>query len=808
MPRLTAHHATLFLDDRPWLMRAGELQYFRLDRKQWERRLREMRALGFNAVTTYIPWIWHEIASGHYDFAGATDRRRNLAGFLRAAQAEGLPVVVRPGPYINAEYAGFGYPRWLAGQNPQARMRGPDGTPIGGDGWDAFALNHPAHRAAVEGWYEAVALVLAEFWDRPVIAWQLDNETGFLQMNGLGRWDWNPDTVARFHTWLAQSYGDVAALNTAWGTHWPGFAAIAPPRPPFQQGLVNDWQHFLEDEVVSYLAGLAEIARAAGVPVPLSHNESGNFQSPSAPAAKAHTPGLDLYGYDLYVKMSGTGVPADLPWAATIVPPLFRALTPADQPLLCWELGTGWFDPRSRLDDTVLVQTLAGGLAHGLGGFSFYVVQDGVEPEGHVYAYQTIWDRDGAPGPRHAIAARLLAFLQAHEATLLGVGGWGLGVGESAIAEPDSTSNIQNPQPPSPSPQPPAPTVGVAFYGPDARFAAADFLPGLPLQEPARVFAGLLGTSGVIGAVTAAGYGPGLRFLDLERAAPEELAACRVLLLVSRGRLDPATYARLEAYVAAGGHLVTCGRTPRHTLQGGPLDSAALYPYAPTGARLPDRASSLLHLGYGWGVEYALRERAGLIAQHPTSAPLLDAFEPLRVLLNAPQSGFMLTGPGGQGGVRGDYVLETYRAGEGVLLRHKAAPAAYRTRHGAGTSTMIGTLVGGAYATPAYYTLRPAERAGIRNFWRGVFRERGVAPPVRTNPGLEVAVQLRSIPGGALLVVSNPRAERQQGRFALAGPVESCVVLFSGANSDLRRRADHFAVDLAPGDAVVARIGF
>src|SRR5690349_6276013 len=135
MPRLTTHHATLYLDNRPWLMRAGELQYFRLERKQWERRLRQMRALGFNAVTTYIPWIWHEIEPGHYDFAGATDRRRNLAGFLRAAQAEGLPVVVRPGPYINAEYQGFGYPRWLAAHIPQARMQGPDGTPVGGAGW-------------------------------------------------------------------------------------------------------------------------------------------------------------------------------------------------------------------------------------------------------------------------------------------------------------------------------------------------------------------------------------------------------------------------------------------------------------------------------------------------------------------------------------------------------------------------------------------------------------------------------------------------------------------------------------------------
>ena len=152
-------------------------------------------------------------------------------------------------------------------------------------------------------------------------------------------------------------------------------------------------------------------------------------------------------------------------------------------------------------------------------------------------------------------------------------------------------------------------------------------------------------------------------------------------------------------------------------------------------------------------------------------------------------------------------MLETYRAQEGVLLRHRAAPAAYVTRHGAGTSTMIGSLVGGAYATPAYFTLRPAEREGIRNFWRGLLVERGVAPAVRPNPGLEVAVFVHPLAEGARLVVINPRAERQQGRFTLVGPrvVQTCTLLFNGVNSDLRYHDGQFAVDLAPGDAVVAR---
>ena len=65
MPRLSTENSNLLLDGRPWFMLAGELQYFRIERKRWDRSLARMRKLGFNAVTTYIPWAWHEAQPGH-----------------------------------------------------------------------------------------------------------------------------------------------------------------------------------------------------------------------------------------------------------------------------------------------------------------------------------------------------------------------------------------------------------------------------------------------------------------------------------------------------------------------------------------------------------------------------------------------------------------------------------------------------------------------------------------------------------------------------------------------------------------------
>ena len=121
-------------------------------------------------------------------------------------------------------------------------------------------------------------------------------------------------------------------------------------------------------------------------------------------------------------------------------------------------------------------------------------------------------------------------------------------------------------------------------------------------------------------------------------------------------------------------------------------------------------------------------------------------------------------------------------------------------------STMIGSLIGGSYATPAYYDLRPGERAGVRNFWRGLLTAGGLPPAISTNAGLEVGVQLRSTGATTQIVITNHRAERQQGRITLPQPVHALTVLFNGVNSDIRLRDGLLAVDLAAGDAVIAAI--
>ena len=97
------------MDQHPFRIVAGEMHYPRIPRERWRYAMRMARAMGLNTVTTYAFWNLHEPQPGHFDFSGQND----LAAFLKIAQEEGLYVILRPGPYVCAEWEFGGYPAWL-----------------------------------------------------------------------------------------------------------------------------------------------------------------------------------------------------------------------------------------------------------------------------------------------------------------------------------------------------------------------------------------------------------------------------------------------------------------------------------------------------------------------------------------------------------------------------------------------------------------------------------------------------------------------------------------------------------------------
>ena len=106
------------LDGKQFAIRSGELHYARIPREYWAHRLRMAKALGLNTVSSYVFWNLHEPQPGQFDFTGNAD----VAEFCRAAQREGLYVILRPGPYVCGEWDMGGLPWWLL-KDPQVRLR-------------------------------------------------------------------------------------------------------------------------------------------------------------------------------------------------------------------------------------------------------------------------------------------------------------------------------------------------------------------------------------------------------------------------------------------------------------------------------------------------------------------------------------------------------------------------------------------------------------------------------------------------------------------------------------------------------------
>lgn len=112
-----------YMDSKPFDIYSGAMHYFRTVPEYWEDRLTKLKAAGFNTVETYVCWNLHEKKPGEFDFSGILD----IEKYLEIAQRVGLYAIVRPGPYICAEWDFGGLPAWLLkDKNMQIRCMYPD----------------------------------------------------------------------------------------------------------------------------------------------------------------------------------------------------------------------------------------------------------------------------------------------------------------------------------------------------------------------------------------------------------------------------------------------------------------------------------------------------------------------------------------------------------------------------------------------------------------------------------------------------------------------------------------------------------
>ncbi len=98
-----------YLNDKKIKIISGAVHYFRIVPEYWRDRLEKLKSMGCNCVETYIPWNYHESKKGEFNFTG----NRDFVKFIKIAEELGLYVILRPTPYICAEWEFGGLPAWL-----------------------------------------------------------------------------------------------------------------------------------------------------------------------------------------------------------------------------------------------------------------------------------------------------------------------------------------------------------------------------------------------------------------------------------------------------------------------------------------------------------------------------------------------------------------------------------------------------------------------------------------------------------------------------------------------------------------------
>lgn len=159
-PRITADSSGFHLAGRPLQIISGEMHYARVPRAYWRDRFRMARAMGLNTISTYVFWNLHERTPGTFDFSGQYD----VAEFVREAGEAGLHVILRPGPYVCAEWELGGYPAWLLADTAMVLRS------------NTARFTTPASR-----WLDRLGRELAPLLSSrggPIVAVQVENEYG------------------------------------------------------------------------------------------------------------------------------------------------------------------------------------------------------------------------------------------------------------------------------------------------------------------------------------------------------------------------------------------------------------------------------------------------------------------------------------------------------------------------------------------------------------------------------------------------------------------------------------------------------
>jgi beta-galactosidase len=398
MKSFTATKGCFQKDGKPYVVVSGEVHYFRLDPDLWERHLVLLKRAGANTTSTYVPWDWHEYEENRFDFSGETDPARNLLRYIELCRKVGLHLIVKPGPYILAEYELHGLPGWLLKRcSKDALAVDEHGTIISPDVMSYLSEEFLRYAFL---WYDRIMPIVAQHqYSRggPITMVQVCNEVGVFQWLS-GRIDYHPSVLKLYRQFLGEKYGVVDNLNGVYGTAYGSFDDVVAPRGSIgsrpEYRAYYDFHLFYRHYFAVYLDTLVKRIRAYGVDLQLTHNIPGWIYGQAAELPMLISTYEEVmrgrtdivFGLDHIPEfVSFRNAHSDLACNK-----ILEAIQPYG-PVWAAEFQAGTREHHVKNDANDMAMFYMASLAHGLKSWNYYMFSQGINPKGKGFFGKTFY---------------------------------------------------------------------------------------------------------------------------------------------------------------------------------------------------------------------------------------------------------------------------------------------------------------------------------------------------------------------------------------------------------------------------------
>lgn len=389
------------LDDQKVFLLSGEIHYFRIKRELWDKHLEAAKEAGLTTVSTYVPWAWHEEEEGIFDFDGKTCPEKDLLGWLQRCQAHGLHCIVKPGPFILAEFRGAGLPDWFVEKfADQVKMRKRNGDIVKSDGVNLF---HPIFLEKVSLWYDQIMPLISEMESSkggPVIMMQICNEIGVFSWLAHQA-NYGNGVKERFVNFLKNKFSTIAELNSLWRTDYSDYSQVElPPDGKLPYASKGDrsrdyeWHLFWRTYYGDYLRMLAKMARDRGVTVPFYHNLPGWIYGSGYEFPVNITMYEDLFEDKSEIFFGVDHIPEFLSYRNMhddrIINDITRAMQ-GNKPLFAAEFQSGSREYHVVTNPREMELFYKASVANGLVGWNYYMFSQGRNPKRKGYSGETFY---------------------------------------------------------------------------------------------------------------------------------------------------------------------------------------------------------------------------------------------------------------------------------------------------------------------------------------------------------------------------------------------------------------------------------